>query len=425
MVANKKYSIEEKSKNTIIMTTKELKKNAKVLVQELNLTMLVFNALIELFEKGKIAKPDALFRKSITKIGKSAKYPFLYMVTAKQKNFFMGFDLPIGNVAVAKKLMTLRKELSKTKKPKEQHLLELQIGFYEELKKVSLKAFVKGVAKFKEEKKTDEGTEIYLTPLASGLIRSKIEKGQIGDLVNAFRYKTQVGAVVLFNNEVEEESAVEVPKEPVSDLPKDDLLVAFQKAIDKANAKEADVWTKLLSQVNSHLTKAKDEEQKLGLTKMRKKILLNYIKSTGVNVKDQEAVKILLEDIVRSIDTSFVQFMMEDLKSSSDFKMINIAHAKFYKRVMTAQSQMNTLVKVAGIDWKADDNFERFKKPVSISLQKASKARNVFKVLAENDAKIRKLVVVRDKPGAQEKMEALLSQTKKHTQKLLTFLKAS
>lgn len=407
------------------MTTKELKKNAKVLVSELNLTILVFNAFMELFEKGKIAKPDVLFKKSITKIGKSAKYPFLYIETSKQKNFFMGFDLPIGNVAITKKLITLRKSLSKAKKQKEKELFELQIGFYEELKKLSLKGFIKGVAKFKEEKKTNEGTEIYLAPLASDLVRSKIDKGQIGNLVNGFRYKTQIGSVVLFDSKVQEESALETEKESVSDLPKDDLLVAFQKAIDKANAKEADVWTKLLSQVNSHLTKAKDEEQKLGLTKMRKKILLNYIKSTGVNVKDQAAVKILLEDIVRSVDTSFVQFMMEDLKLSSDFKMINVAHAKFYKRVMAAQSQMNTLVKVAGIDWKADDNFERFKKPVSISLQKASKARNVFKVLAENDAKIRKLVVVRDKPGAQEKMEALLSQTKKHTQKLLTFLKAS
>lgn len=337
----------------------------------------------------------------------------------------MGFDLPIGNVAIGKELMSLRKKLSKTKKPKEQHVFELQIAFYEELKKLNPKAFVKGVAKFKEEKKTAEGTEIYLSPLASGLVRNKVEKDQIGNLVNVFRYTTQIGATVLFDSEVASNEAEEVsPQMAPNTPPNDNLLEAFQKAINKAKGKGADEWTKLLSQVNSHLTKATSEEQKLGLTKMRKEILLNYIKSTGVNVKDQNEVKLLLDDIVMSINTSFTQFMIEDLRLSPDFKMVNVAHAKFYKTVMTAQSQMNTLVKVAGMDWKADDNFERFKKPVSLSLQKASKARNVFKILAENDAKIRKLAVVRDKAGAQAKMEALLSQTKKHTQKLITFLKA-
>ncbi|BDS14017.1 hypothetical protein [Aureispira anguillae] len=412
------------------MTTKELKKDAKILIQELGLTALVFNAFIELFEKGKIAKPDVLFKKSISKIGKAAKYPFLYMVTPKQKNFFMGFDLPIGNVAIGKELMALRKSLSKTKKPKEQHAFELQIAFYEELKKLNPKAFVKGVAKFKEEIKTDEGTEVYLKPLASGLIRNKVEKDQIGNLVNTFRYTTQIGVTVLFDSQIGDEEDEDTTndsnqQENSASAPKDNILEAFQKAIKDAKGKGADEWTKLLSQVNNHLTKATDEQQKIGLTKLKKEILLNYIKSTGVNVKDQSEVKNLLDEIVHSIQVSFTQFMIDDFKLSADFKMINTAHARFYKAVMTAQSQMNVLVKAAGMDWKADDNFERFKKPVSISLQKASKARNVFKVLAENDAKIRKLAVVRDKAGAQEKMEALLEQTKKHTQKLISFLKAS
>lgn len=411
------------------MTTKELKKDAKILIQDLNLTAVVFNALIELFEKGKIAKPDVVFKKTIAKIGKGTKYPFMYIVTPKQKNFFMGFDLPIGNVAISKELLVLRKNLSKAKKPKEKHALELQIAFYEELKKLNPKAFVKGLAKFKEEKKTPTGTEVYMKPLASGLVRNKIDKEQIGAAINTFRYATQIGATVLFDESIEDEEN-NLNNEETTDTSSapnqgaDKLLEAFQKAINAAKGKDAEVWTKLLKQVNDHIAKAKDETQKAALTKMKKQILLNYIKSTNVDVKDQNAVKVLLDEIVNTVQTSFTQFMIDDLKMSADFKMINAAHAQFYKEVMTAQSQMNTLVKVAGMDWQKEDNFERFKKPVSMALQKASKARNVFKVLAENDAKIRKLATIREKDGVQEKMEALLEQTKKHTQKLVTFLKA-
>jgi len=407
------------------MTIEELKKNQKAIVEKLGLNVLVVKALLELMDKGKLDKPAVLFKKTNTRISETEKYPVMYIENSKQKNLFMGFHLPLGKVEIAEKLLDLRKEQDKTQNSKAKAIYDAPIAFIEKWKLFAIKSFIKIFVKFDYKERGDEGKVAYMKVLKLGLKTKQVDKNKILEMLNQFEYASNNNVLVRFvkTNDVKKGVIRQMPIPPV-EAPKeqDKLLMAFRNSIEKAKRSNLpEDWTTLLEQVNLELTKLTNVDKKEALKAIKKDIMLNNLKSLGVNLKDEASVKAEMTVIVRAVETAFEQFLRKDFPTMSDFLLVNKAHTQFYKKVIAAYEQINTMAEVAKIDLRTPENFETFKEPISIALQKASKTRNNLKKLAENEAKIKRLATMRDHKGVQEKMEELFEEIKVNIKKLIAF----
>lgn len=420
------------------MTIKDLKKQKAVLGKVLKLDAIVVDAFIELFEKKKIAKPDILFKRSIPKINPATKYPFIYLELAKQEVFLMGFDFPVEK-EVDEQLKSLDQRIAKAKKPKDKTLLELEKAFYTELKALNPKGFIKGLAKYAAEETAEDGSTInYLKAIPSSIDKKKLNKKELPNLVNELAYQTKTEVTVLFQevgdqdeeetNDQEtasteastdnEESSTTVEKVEDSNIELSPTQALSQAIKAATGSIETTVWLGLLAQAQELIAKEKTAE----LLELQKIIQAELIKNSGVDVDDPAAVKVQLEELVNSVEVAFFRFVNDDLKERPDFGQVQTAHQEFYQFVMATHTMMNTLAKEGNIDLQEAENFNAFKKPVSLHLQKASKAKALFKALAQSDDKIRELAQSGDRAKNQKRMEGILAQANKYTKKLMAFL---
>lgn len=408
------------------MTFNELKKEKSKLSTLLKIDISFIEIFLELFDKGKLSKPELVLKSTISKINPATKYPFVYLETSKQINFFMGLNLLLGK-ELDDQIDKLNKEIKGAKKSDEKKNFQLKKAFWVHVRQLKPKAFFKGLAQ--SSRKTEEGEvkTFYFDILNSSILKKKLDKKQVPGLINALGYQPKKTLHIVFEDatidqETESPSSKEEQSAPVQSDTEPapvDPVAALRKAVKDAIGKDdTQLWMDLLAETENLLAIEKTEE----LLKIKKVIQTNFIKGSSVDLKDPNSVKVELEQIVILVENKFFSFMHNDLKLSSNFNSVNTAHQDFYHTVMSAHTMMNTLAKVGNIDFQADDNFERFKKPISLALQKASTARKLFKGLAANDTKIRKLAQNRQQDGVQETMEKLLTQTEEYTKKLLAFL---
>lgn len=188
---------------------KDLKKNSGLLSKQLAIDKVIFNAAIDLLEKGKIPKPDKVFKDTVPKLNRKAKYPFLFLDMGQKKYFLLGDSFPMGN-ELTKKIEETKKLLSKAKKPAEKEVLEQLSFFYQELDGLNPKGFATGIVRFSREQQNKETAvlEHLMAVKTSGLkVGGAVKKGSLVQLVReelGYSLTSKLGEVIFLEEETEE-----------------------------------------------------------------------------------------------------------------------------------------------------------------------------------------------------------------------------
>ncbi|MGH1334986.1 MAG: hypothetical protein ACRBFS_02585 [Aureispira sp.] len=197
---------------------KDLKKRAGLVAKQVNVNKVIFSAALDLLEKGKIPKPEKVFKDTVPKINRKAKYTFLFLDMGQKKYFLMGDIFPMGN-DLSKKIEETEKKLAKAKKPVEKEFLEQMLFFYQELNKLTPKGFATGIIKFSREVQNSETEETeYLMALkTSGLkVGGAVKKGNIVPLVReelGYRLTSKLGEVMFLEADAEEVEQTVTPEQ--------------------------------------------------------------------------------------------------------------------------------------------------------------------------------------------------------------------
>lgn len=188
---------------------KDLKKRAGLLAKQVEVNKVMFSAALDLMEKGKIPKPEKVFKDTVAKINRKAKYTFLFLDMGQKKYFLMGEVFPMG-AELAKKIEETEKKLAKSNKAVEKEFLEQMLFFYQELNKLTPKGFATGIIKFSREVANQETgvTECLMTLKTSGLkVGGNVKKGNLVSLVReelGYSLTSKLGEVLFLEEDLEE-----------------------------------------------------------------------------------------------------------------------------------------------------------------------------------------------------------------------------
>jgi hypothetical protein len=188
------------------MELKNLKSKVPDLAKEFNIDSTIMTGLLELIEKGKIAKPEKLFKDAAPKLNVTGYHEFTYLNMGKKKYFFFGATCPLGN-ELSSKLSKVEKELPKSK-DKQKELLEAQKLFLEEFALFTKKAkgYASGSIKYARSKE-DEGVETCFMEVKKGFtVGKETKKKTLADDVNNIGYllKAKNGQIMAFEPTTEE-----------------------------------------------------------------------------------------------------------------------------------------------------------------------------------------------------------------------------
>lgn len=188
---------------------KDLKKRAGLLAKQVEVNKVIFTAALDLMEKGKIPKPEKVFKDTVAKINRKAKYTFLFLDMGQKKYFLMGDVFPMG-AELAKKIEETEKKVAKCKKAVEKEFLEQMLFFYQELNKLTPKGFATGIIKFSREVVNQETgvTECLMGLKTSGLkVGGNVKKGNLVSLVRnelGYSLASKLGEVLFLEEDLEE-----------------------------------------------------------------------------------------------------------------------------------------------------------------------------------------------------------------------------
>lgn len=188
---------------------KDLKKRAGLLAKQVEVNKVMFTAALDLMEKGKIPKPEKVFKDTVAKINRKAKYTFLFLDMGQKKYFLMGEVFPMG-AELTKKIEETEKKLAKSKKAVEKEFLEQMLFFYQELNKLIPKGFATGIIKFSKEVLNPKTgvNECLMTLKTSGLkVGGNVKKGNLVSLVRnelGYSLTSKLGEVVFLEEDLEE-----------------------------------------------------------------------------------------------------------------------------------------------------------------------------------------------------------------------------
>jgi len=188
------------------MELKDLKSKIADLAKGLNIDTITMFGLLELLEKGKIAKPEKLFKDSAPKLNVTGYSEFAYLNMGKKKYFFFGSSCPLGSELISK-TSKVEKEFSKSK-GKQKELLEAQKLFLEELAQFTKKAkgYAYGSIKYARSKEED-GVETCFMEVKKGFsVGKETKKKTLADDVNHIGYalKAKNGQIMAFEPTTDE-----------------------------------------------------------------------------------------------------------------------------------------------------------------------------------------------------------------------------
>ena len=230
---------------------KVLKKRADLLSKQLGVNKDIFTAALELMENGKIAHPEKVFRDTVAKINRKAKYNFVYIEMGQKNYFLMGDVFPIGT-DLAQKIEETQKQHDKSNKALEKEFLGQMLFFYEELDKLSIRGFATGTIKFSQEVQNLDTrlTECLMAVKTTDLkVGGTVKKTKLVTLVReglGYRLTSKLGEIIFLesdNDEVQQEQyeiigerAISKTGHPVVVAQKVKQLLAEFKMIDSKQA---------------------------------------------------------------------------------------------------------------------------------------------------------------------------------------------
>lgn len=165
---------------------RELKKSINHLSKETKTHKENMKAALELMQKGKIAKPEILFRNTVQKIRQTERYEFLYLDMGQKTYFLLDEVFPMGE-ELEDKIEATKKLITKEDDPEEKELLELLLFFYEELEDIEPKGFATGICQLSRTVKNEETgqTEYYMAIRPTSLeLEGTVRRSTLVGLVN-------------------------------------------------------------------------------------------------------------------------------------------------------------------------------------------------------------------------------------------------
>lgn len=198
------------------MAVKDLKGKEKDIAATLKIDISNVNAIVELMEKAKIAKPGKLFKDNAPKLAVQGNKEFTYVsLGGPKKYFFYGVQLPLGK-ALATALANTEKALGKAK-DKEKEGLELMKNFYTEMQNLEkkMKGSATGLMKFD----TAKGNDAYMQVKQGVSVSGQVKKGLLAGAINndlAYELLAKNGQVLKFND-IDEDDGVEAATQAVKD----------------------------------------------------------------------------------------------------------------------------------------------------------------------------------------------------------------
>lgn len=193
------------------MNVKDLNRKAPDLANAFGMNSTAMLGLLELIEKGKIAKPEKLFKDCAPKLNVTGYNEFTYLNMGKKKYFFFGATCPLGS-ELNNQLSKVQKELAKSK-GKQKELLEAQQLFLEELAALTKKAkgYAYGSIKHARSEEKD-GIETCFMEVKKGFsVGKETKKKTLADDVNSIDYplKSKSGQMMAFEPTTEEDSSTD------------------------------------------------------------------------------------------------------------------------------------------------------------------------------------------------------------------------
>ncbi|BDS09355.1 hypothetical protein [Aureispira anguillae] len=188
------------------MKLKDLSKKTAVLSKAFGIDGSALSYILELLEKGKIAKPGKLFKDSAPKLDVKGLKPFVYLNMGQKNYFFYGTSFPLGSDLSAA-LTTAQKTLSKTTKEADKENLEAQILFLEELEKTAKKSkgYAFGSIRFA---RLDEATKECFMAVKTGVkVNGKTKKKSLAEDIKNIGYDllAKSGHILRFETVTDEE----------------------------------------------------------------------------------------------------------------------------------------------------------------------------------------------------------------------------
>jgi len=168
---------------------KKIKKEAAALIKRNETNAIVFNGLLELIDKGKIAKPEKLFYDATPKLDVNNQQKFTYLNLGKKKYFFLDFICPFGS-EITNQLSAIKKELPKSKVKNE---LEAQKAFLEGISEIvkGAKGYASGFVKYVRTEQKDEIEVCFLEVKKGVTVGKSTTKKTLADEVNNIEYLLQ------------------------------------------------------------------------------------------------------------------------------------------------------------------------------------------------------------------------------------------
>ncbi|BDS15395.1 hypothetical protein [Aureispira anguillae] len=217
------------------MTIKDLKGKEALLARAFNSDAVIMGAALELIEKGKIAKPEKLFKDSASKLDAKGYQDFMYLNMGKKQYFLYGGAFPIG-IELTNQLKKLEKELTKAKGGNVE-LLASQVYFLQELDKLSRK--IKGYATGEIKHSRTEGDTCFMEVKTGVTVSGQTKKNSLASDVKEIGYELAAknGQILEFEpvlDENQESAAVETASTEVDATPSaQDLAANFTALSEK------------------------------------------------------------------------------------------------------------------------------------------------------------------------------------------------
>jgi hypothetical protein len=288
------------------MELKDLKSKVAELAKELDINVITMAGLLEMLEKGKIAKPAKLFKDAAPKLNVTGYSEFTYLNMGKKKYFFFGSSCPLGS-DLNSKLSKVEKGLPKSK-GNQKELLEAQKLFLEELALFTKKAkgYALGSIKYSRSKEED-GVETCFMEVKKGVtVGKETKKKTLAEDVNEIGYalKAKNGQIMQFESMEEEASplANNVPDNPSNTVDLVTVKKQVQQLLGQFKAlepKKAFKGLGLIHSINSLIEKLDEVPENLSILAKKLEVQQAKIKPIFSKQIDQKLGKSMeqLEEI--------------------------------------------------------------------------------------------------------------------------------
>lgn len=234
------------------MKLKDLSKKTAVLSKAFGIQPSALTHVLQLLEKGKIAKPEKLFKDAAPKLDVKGLVPFVYLNMGQKNYFFYGSTFPLGS-EISNQLASIKKLLNKTTKEADKEDLEAQQLFLEELQKTSskIKGYASGSIRYA---RTDGNTnECFMSVKTGVAVGGKTKKKSLAqDIANiGYALSAKNGQILKFEEGVEgeddsntESNTPDTATEPTSTV--DVSTLKAQATTIKTDYKAVkDAWTSI------------------------------------------------------------------------------------------------------------------------------------------------------------------------------------